>query len=73
MLGGAELNAADFQIAPSVRLAMTLDDLRPLIEGRPAGELAMRVVARLPGRGAAGPAGRLARAAARPAAGLSCR
>jgi len=49
VLGGDELGAADFQIAPSVRLAMTLEDLRPLIEGRPAGKLAMRVVPDYPG------------------------
>jgi glutathione S-transferase len=42
-LNGEELNAADFQIAPSVRLAMTFQDLRPLIEARPAGQLAKRV------------------------------
>ena len=42
-------NAADFQIAPSIRLAMTLEDLRPLIEGRPAGELAKRVRPEYPG------------------------
>jgi glutathione S-transferase len=42
-LDGEELNAADFQIAPSIRLAMTLQDLRPLIEPRPAGRLARRV------------------------------
>ena len=49
VLGGEQLNAADFQIAPSVRLAMTLEDLRPYIEGRPAGELALRVVPDYPG------------------------
>ena len=37
VLGGEQLNAADFQIAPSLRLAMTLEDLRPAIEDRPAG------------------------------------
>lgn len=42
-IGGEELNAADFQIAPSLRLAMTLQDLRPLIEERPAGRLVERV------------------------------
>src|SRR4051794_21540696 len=31
VLGGEELNAADFQIATTLRLAMTLDDLRPAI------------------------------------------
>ncbi len=50
VLGGDQLGAADFQIATSVRLAMTLDDLRPLIEPRPAGELAMRVVPDYPGK-----------------------
>jgi glutathione S-transferase len=50
VLGGEELNAADFQIAPSLRLAMSLDDLRPAIERRPAGELALRVVPDYPGR-----------------------
>lgn len=42
-LDGEELNAADFQIGPSIRLAMTFQDLRPLIENRPAGRLAVRV------------------------------
>ncbi len=50
VLGGEELNAADFQIAPSLRLAMSLDDLRPAIEHRPAGDLALRVVPTYPGR-----------------------
>jgi glutathione S-transferase len=50
VLGGEELNAADLQIAPSLRLAMSLDDLRPAIEGRPAAELATRVVKHFPGR-----------------------
>jgi glutathione S-transferase len=44
VMGGDEPNAADFQIAPTLRLAMTFDDLRPAIEKRPAGELAMRIV-----------------------------
>ena len=48
-LDGEQLNAADFQIAPSCGLAMTLQDLRPLIEARPAGELAARVVPDYPG------------------------
>jgi glutathione S-transferase len=50
VMGGGEPNAADFQIAPSVRLAMTLDDLRPYIEQRPAGRLAMQVISDFPGR-----------------------
>jgi glutathione S-transferase len=53
VLGGDPPNAADIQIASSLRLAMTLDDLRPAIEARPAGKLALRVVPDFPGR--AGP------------------
>jgi glutathione S-transferase len=44
VIGGDEPNAADYQIAPTLRLAMTFDDLRPGIEKRPSGELAMRLV-----------------------------
>lgn len=50
ILGGEPPNAADLQIAPSLRLAMSLDDLRPTIEGRPAGQLATRIVPHFPGR-----------------------
>src|SRR3954447_18184550 len=49
-INGEQLNVADFQIAPSIGLAMTLDDLRPAIENRPAGALARRVVPNYPGR-----------------------
>lgn len=49
VLGGEQLNAADFQIAPSVRLAMTLQDLRPAIEARPAGKHACQVIPDYPG------------------------
>jgi len=49
VLGGEQLNAADFQIAPSIGLAMTIEDLRPAIENRPAGALAKRVVPDYPG------------------------
>jgi glutathione S-transferase len=48
-INGPELNAADFQIAPSVKLAMTMQDLRPLIESRPAGELVKRVEPKIAG------------------------
>jgi glutathione S-transferase len=48
-LNGDQPNAADFQIAPSIGLAMTLDDLRPMIENRPASELARRFVPNYPG------------------------
>jgi glutathione S-transferase len=50
VMGGSDPNAADYQIAPSVRLTMTFDDLRPAIEKRPAGELAMRIIPDFPGR-----------------------
>ena len=43
-IGGSELNAADFQIAPSTRVLMNFPQLRPLIAGRAAGEHAMRIV-----------------------------
>ncbi len=41
-LGGATPNAADFQIATSIRLAATLQDLRPFLENRPIYEAAVR-------------------------------
>jgi glutathione S-transferase len=50
VLNGEQLSAADFQIAPSLGLAMTLDDLRPAIESRPAGALARRLVPNYPGK-----------------------
>ena len=50
VLGGELPNAADFQIAPSIGLAMTLEDLRPAIEDRPCGGLARRIVPNYPGR-----------------------
>ena len=50
VLNSEQLNAADFQIAPSIGLAMTLDDLRPAIENRPAAKLARRLVPNYPGK-----------------------
>jgi len=44
VIGGDQLNAADFQIATSVRLIMAYEDLAPYVEGRPAAEHALRVV-----------------------------
>ena len=44
VIGGEVPNAADYQIAPSVRLVLAFDQLRPLIEARPAGAFATRVV-----------------------------
>lgn len=49
VLGADPPNAADLQIATSLRLMMTLQDLRATIASRPAGELAMRVVPDYPG------------------------
>jgi glutathione S-transferase len=40
LLGGAHPNAADLQIGASLQLALTLDDLRPLIDARPGARLA---------------------------------
>jgi glutathione S-transferase len=42
VLNGEQPNAADLQIAPSVRLLHTLDDVRPLLAGRPAEAFAFR-------------------------------
>lgn len=50
VIGGDERNAADFQIATSISLLLTMDDVRPLIEGRPAERLAREVVPDQPGR-----------------------
>ena len=48
-IGGEVPNAADFQIATSIGLALTLDDLKPLIDPRPAAALAHRIVPDYPG------------------------
>jgi glutathione S-transferase len=50
LLGGDEPNVADYQVATSLALLMSLDDLRPAIEARPAGELARRLAPDYPGR-----------------------
>ena len=50
VLGSEEPNAADYQIAPSVRLLMTMEDLLPAIERRPAAQLAEHFVPEYPGR-----------------------
>ncbi|MDX6670008.1 MAG: glutathione S-transferase [Solirubrobacteraceae bacterium] len=54
VLGGEQPNAADLQIATTLRLLMTLEDLRPLIEDRPAGQLALRLFPQVDGRMPAG-------------------
>jgi glutathione S-transferase len=50
VLGADSPSAADLQIGASLMLAMTLDDLRPSIASRPAGELAMRAIPDFPGQ-----------------------
>jgi len=47
VLDGERPNAADLQIAPSVRLLYALDDVRPLIVGRPAEAFTFRWFPRL--------------------------
>jgi glutathione S-transferase len=49
VLNGEQLNAADFQIATSVRLLMSFEDLAPTTEARPAGALAKRAQPQAPG------------------------
>jgi glutathione S-transferase len=49
VIGGGRPNAADFQIAPSVRLLLCFEDVRPSIEGRPAARLAREVAPDYPG------------------------
>jgi glutathione S-transferase len=43
VIGGEEPNAADLQIAPTIRLMMVVGDARVLIEGRPCADLALRL------------------------------
>jgi glutathione S-transferase len=44
VIGSDQPNPADFQIATSLRSLMEIQDLRPVMEGRPAAELALRMV-----------------------------
>jgi glutathione S-transferase len=59
VIGGATPNAADLQIASSVALLLTYEDLHPVVDGRPAADLARRLFPVPPGRVPAGalPAG----------------
>jgi glutathione S-transferase len=50
VIGGAQPNAADFQLATSVRLLMAFADIEPAIAGRPAAQLAVRIAPDPPGR-----------------------
>ena len=49
VLGGEQPNAADLQIGSSLALLRTVGDLKPLIDGSPAGTLASRWFADYPG------------------------
>jgi glutathione S-transferase len=49
VLGGEELNAADFMVAPSLALMLYRQDLRPLFDGRPALALVDRLLPEPPG------------------------
>jgi len=49
VLNGEQPTAADFQIAPSIGLMLTLDDLRPAIDPRPCAALARRFTPDYPG------------------------
>jgi glutathione S-transferase len=44
VLGGAQLNAADFMVAPSLALILYRRDVMPIFEGRPALELVDRLL-----------------------------
>jgi glutathione S-transferase len=39
LLGGEQPNAADLQIGSTIRILMSIGDVRPLIEGHPAAQL----------------------------------
>jgi glutathione S-transferase len=42
-IGGEQPNAADFQIASTLRILLTLGDLQPLLEHRPGARIALRL------------------------------
>jgi glutathione S-transferase len=54
VIGGEQPNAADLQIAGSLRLMLNLADLRDAIDARPAGQLARRLMPDYPGEVPAG-------------------
>ena len=54
VVGGDEPNAADFQLAPSLAELLAMQDLRPLLGGRPAAALAVRYTGTWPGYLSAG-------------------
>jgi glutathione S-transferase len=54
VIGQDQPNAADLQIAATVGLLLTVGDIRPLLEGRPAGKLGLDLFPEFPGRVPAG-------------------
>ena len=50
VLGGDPPNVADYQVATSLALLASHDDLRPVIDARPCGELVRRIAPGYPGR-----------------------
>ena len=42
IVAGEQPNAADFQIGATLRVLLTVGDLRPLLDSRPAADLALR-------------------------------
>jgi glutathione S-transferase len=50
VLGGDTANAADLQIGASIALLHTMEDVRPILEGRPSGERSHRWFSDFPGR-----------------------
>jgi glutathione S-transferase len=49
VIGGQETNAADLQIGTTLRVLLEWEDLRHLVENRPAEDLARRVLPNYPG------------------------
>jgi glutathione S-transferase len=48
-IGAEAPNAADYQIGATIRAMLVMDDLRPFLDGRPALDLARRIVPDYPG------------------------
>ncbi|MBK5229688.1 MAG: glutathione S-transferase N-terminal domain-containing protein [Thermoleophilia bacterium] len=54
VIGGEQPNAADLQIGATMQLWMSMDDIRPLVENRPAGKLSLRLFPKPSGHVAGG-------------------
>jgi len=54
VIGGDTPNAADFQIGSSLGLLRTIEDVRPLVDAGPAGDVARRAIGHYPGHIPAG-------------------